>query len=294
MEFGQVPYEDLDKIDFTLPTDPSFNQKVLNRELSGTRAFVGLAKWGREEWVGRLYPSKTKEKDFLKENVNHFNCIEYNSSHYKIYGFANSEQKANIVKGKDFLFFPKMFQGITHRGTLKGKQFLLNEFLRGIAGLREHLGGILIQLSDTFSPKRKEELFAFLNELPNDLQFFLEVRHPLWFQEIDIREQLFSKLRSLNIGSVITDTPGRRDCSHMHLSIDKAFIRYVSAGHNSDKTRIADWSNRINYWKEKGIKEIYFFIHMHNEVHTPELAKLIIEELNNKCNLELKEIQLLK
>ena len=32
-------------------------------------------------------------------------------------------------------------------------------------------------VGDTFSPKRKDELFNYLKTLPTDLQFF-EVRHP--------------------------------------------------------------------------------------------------------------------
>src|SRR5438477_434846 len=79
-----------------------------------TKVYVGLAKLRREECVGKLYPYKTKEKVFLDYYIQHFNSIEYNASHYKIYGVGNSKQKAAKAKGKDFLFCPKMFQGVTH------------------------------------------------------------------------------------------------------------------------------------------------------------------------------------
>jgi uncharacterized protein YecE (DUF72 family) len=294
MEFGQIPYTELDKIDFSLPTDPPFNKEVFSKEFKGTKVYVGLAKWGRPEWVGKLYPPKTNEKDFLKEYIKHFNSIEYNSSHYKIYGFANSQKKAAIANGNDFLFFPKMFQGITHRGSLKGKSFLINEFCRGIVGFEKHLGSVFIQLSDSFSSKRKEELFDFLRNLPNNIQFFLEVRHHDWFNKKEVTEWLLQTLRDLNIGIVITDTPGRRDCAHMNLTIDKAFIRYVSLGHLSDKGRIEDWCKRLNYWRKNGLKEIYFFIHMHEEANTPELAQYIVHSFNKNCALNLKETELLK
>ena len=94
--------------------------------------------------------------------------------------------------GKDFMFCPKMYQGVTHRGSLKGKDFITNEFFRGIVAFEKHLGPIFVQVSDTFSPKRKDELFTYLKSLPTDLQFFLEVRHPDWFGKEDIREELFS------------------------------------------------------------------------------------------------------
>jgi uncharacterized protein YecE (DUF72 family) len=52
-----------------------------------------------------------------------------------------------------------MYQGITHRGSLKGKNFITNEFFRGITAFGNYLGLLFIQVSDTFSPKRKDELF---------------------------------------------------------------------------------------------------------------------------------------
>ena len=100
-----------------------------------------------------------------------------------------------------------MFQGVTHRGSLKGKDFILNEYLRGIVAFEEHLGPIFVQVSDTFSPKRKDELFNFLRSLPTDLQFFLEVRHPGWFDKENIREELFSTLKEMNTGAVIPILP---------------------------------------------------------------------------------------
>jgi uncharacterized protein YecE (DUF72 family) len=85
------------------------------------------------------------------------------------------------AKGKDFKFCPKMFQGITHKGKLNTKRFLTSEFLRGMGGFEQDLGPIFIQFSETFSPKRKEELFNYLSSLPSHLEYFLEVRHPGWF-----------------------------------------------------------------------------------------------------------------
>jgi uncharacterized protein YecE (DUF72 family) len=110
-------------------------------------------------------------------------------------------------------------------------------FFRGIVAFKEHLGPIFIQVSDNFSPNRKKELFDFLASLPKDLQFFLEVRHPGWFAKPEEMKELLENLSSMNMGIVITDTAGRRDCAHMHLTIPKVFIRYVGNSlHSSDYT----------------------------------------------------------
>ncbi len=289
MEFGRVPENELSSIDFSLPKEPTFNKQVLKgKPHKHPKVYVGCAKWGRTEWVGKIYPPKTKEKDFLQHYVQHYNCIELNATHYKVYdekAIAKWDEKA---KGKDFLFCPKMYKGVTHFGSLSNKQFISDEFLKGVSAFKEHLGPIFVQVSDAFTPKRKTELFSYLQSLPTDLQFFLEVRHPDWFGVDAIREELFSFLKDHNIGAVITDTAGRRDCAHMYLTVPKTFIRYVGNSlHPSDYTRIDTWVKRMKHWLDKGMEELYFFMHMHNEATSPELTVYLVDQMNKECGLNL-------
>jgi uncharacterized protein YecE (DUF72 family) len=289
MEFGRVPDNELEGIDFSLPAEPIWNKSILSgRPFQNAKVYLGCAKWGRLEWVGKIYPPKTKEKDFLQHYVNHYNSIELNATHYKIWGEAGISKWAEKATGKDFKFCPKMYQGVTHRGGLAGKEFVTNEFFRGIVAFKEHLGPIFVQVSDSFSPKRKEELFAYLKSLPTDLQFFLEVRHPDWFAKENDREAMFSFLKDNNMGAVITDTAGRRNCSHMHLTVSKAFIRYVGNSlHPSDFIRCDAWVERIKNWLKNGMEEIYFFMHMHDEATSPELTVYLVDKLNKECGLNL-------
>lgn len=289
MEFGRVTQEELDSIDFSLPAEPAYNKTILKgKPVKTPKVYLGCAKWGREEWVGKIYPPKTKEKDFLQHYVHHYNSIELNATHYKVYGEAGIKKWAEKAGGKDFKFCPKLYQGITHRGSLKGKQFITNEFFRGITAFEQYLGPVFMQVSDTFSPKRKDELFDFLKSLPTDLQFFLEVRHPDWFKKDDIRQELFTTLASLNMGAVITDTAGRRDCAHMHLTIPKAFIRYVGNSlHASDYARCDAWVERMKYWLGNGMEELYFFMHMHDEATSPELTVYLVDKINEAMHLAL-------
>jgi len=289
MEFGRVEVNELDQIDFSLPAEPAFNKKIIDgKPVQNPKVYVGCAKWGRTEWVGKIYPPKTKEKDFLKHYVQHYNCIELNATHYKVYGEPGIRKWAENAKGKDFLFCPKMYQGLTHKGNLKGHHPLVNEFFRGIMAFERHLGPIFVQVSDTFSPKRKQELFDFMLALPKDLQYFLEVRHPDWFAKEKEREDMFAFLRDNNMGAVITDTAGRRDCAHMHLTIPKAFIRYVGNSlHPTDYTRTDVWVQRMKYWLDHGLQELYFFMHMHDEATSPELTVYLVEKMNKECGLSL-------
>ncbi|MES2849934.1 MAG: DUF72 domain-containing protein [Bacteroidota bacterium] len=289
MEFGRVPETELNNIDFSLPPEPAFNKQILKgKPVKQPKVYIGCAKWGREEWVGKIYPLKTKEKDFLNHYVQHYNSIELNATHYKVYGEGIIKKWTANAAGKDFKFCPKLYQGITHRGSLSNKQFITNEFFRGIVAFEEFLGPIFVQVSDTFSPKRKDELFSYLKTLPTDLQFFLEVRHPDWFKKDAVREELFTTLKEMNIGAVITDTAGRRDCAHMYLSIPKVFIRYVGNSlHASDYTRTDVWLQRMKYWLDNGLEELYFFMHMHEEATSPELTVYLVDKMNKELGLNL-------
>lgn len=288
MEFGRVSPRELNKINFILPQEPAFNKKILKGKPAKNQAvYMGCAKWGRTEWVGKIYPPKTRERNFLDHYVQHYNAIELNATHYKVYGETAIRKWGAKAGDKDFKFCPKMYKGITHFGKLSTKQFITNEFFRGITAFGKQLGPVFIQVNENFSPTRKQELFDYLTTLPTDLQFFLETRHPGWFEKA-IQKELFEKLRSLKIGAVITDTAGRRDCAHMHVTIPKTFIRYVGNSlHKTDYARCDAWVKRIKSWLDKGMQEIYFFMHMHDEATSPELTVYLVDKLNKICGLDL-------
>jgi len=296
MDFGRLSLEELEQTDLGLPKEPAGNKKVLpGKPYKKPQVYLGCAKWGRKEWVGKIYPEGTKEKDFLEHYVKHYNSIELNATHYKIYGPDVISKWADKARGRDFKFCPKMAKNITHFGSLSNKQFLTDAFLEGVMAFGKNLGPIFVQVSDKFSPKRKEELFNYLGSLPRDLQFFLEVRHPEWFADAQEQQDMFDAMRSLNIGTVITDTAGRRDCAHMNLTVPKAFIRYVGNSlHPTDFTRCDAWVKRMKYWLDKGLQELYFFMHMHDEATSPELTVYLVDKLNKECKLNLIKPEFVK
>ena len=84
MDFGRVSENELKNIDFSLPPEPSMNQLVLkSKKAKEPEVYIGCAKWGRKEWIGKLYPKGTKDANFLDEYVKHYNSIELNATHYK-------------------------------------------------------------------------------------------------------------------------------------------------------------------------------------------------------------------
>ena len=297
MKFGQLPPEELEKIDFQLPAEPVGNAAVLKtakKDPAAPRLYVGCAKWGRKEWVGKLYPKGTPERAFLDEYVRHYNAIELNATHYKIYSPAAIRKWADKAGHRDFRFCPKLPQSISHYSSFINTRAQTDAFLEGIQAFGQHLGPIFIQVPESYSPSRAAALFAYLESLPRDLQFFLEVRHPAWFNDKAAGEMLWKKLRELGIGAVITDAAGRRDCAHMHLTVRSTFIRFVGNSlHATDYTRVDEWVDRIALWLREGLGELYFFMHMHDETYSPELTVYLIERLNRKCGLNLPRPRLI-
>jgi uncharacterized protein YecE (DUF72 family) len=154
-----------------------------------------------------------------------------------------------------------------------------------------------LQLGDNFGPKNLPVLQQYLEDLPRDFNLFLEVRHGDWFSNPEDRKALFSLLSKLKIGAAITDASGRRDCVHMELPTPKAFIRFVGNGgkflESSDKKRVDDWIERLDEWLDKGLEEIYFFLHQHDESDTPIIADYTIEKFNEKLGSKLPRINFL-
>src|SRR5258706_16096438 len=95
MDFGRVP--DVNKVDFTFPKDDKITAqlfKELKKKKTKPEVYIGCAKWGRTDWVGKLYPKGTKQADFLANYVTHFNCIELNAMFYRLFPKATVQKWA--------------------------------------------------------------------------------------------------------------------------------------------------------------------------------------------------------
>ncbi len=282
MDFGKVDPAELDKIDFRLPPDHPATTKILSKPSSKNKTtfYVGCAKWGRKDWVGKIYPPKTKEADFLVHYAKHFNCIELNATFYRM-PTKNQIQSWKSKVGKGFKFCPKFVDKITHIKRLTETKELVDIFLEAIYEFKENLGPLFLMPHPQMGPKSLEVQQAFIESLPKDVELFVEQRHKEWFSNTEAFDSLFNVLEKQKAGTIITDSSGRRDCVHMRLSTPEVFIRFVGNGlHQTDYTRIDDWVQRMKSWSDQGINTIYFFMHQHEELHSPELCKYLIEKMN--------------
>ena len=290
MDFGKVDPSLINTIDFMLPPDGMFTQLLPGTRVAQPNVYVGGPVWTAEAWKGDLYPADAKPKELLSHYVKHFNSIELNATYYKIYPESSIRKWAEKAHGKDFLFCPKISQIISHYGDLSSQKAKddTDRFLEGIIAFGEHLGPVFLQLSERFSPQRGLQLLHYLGQWPKDVPLFVEVRHPVWYEDNSNREWLFGNLHNLGIGTVITDTSGRRDCAHMEVTVPATMIRFVGNGkHATDFTRLDAWVERLGNWIDHGLENVYFFMHQPEERFAPELCAYFIEKMNTRCGLSL-------
>jgi uncharacterized protein YecE (DUF72 family) len=291
MEFGKVTPEEFDRVDFSLSADRPETTRILlaPREKIKPQVFVGCAKWGRKDWVGKIYPKGTKEADFLKLYGQNFNSIELNASFYRMPSFAQAaEWKDKVQPG--FLFCPKFSDKISHIKRLKDAQEVTERFLNGIAGFGNTLGPALLMPHPAMSAKHIEVIESYLESLPKEIRVFVELRHVEWYSNPDAFSRITNIFEKLNTGFVMIDTAGRRDAIHMRLTTPEAFIRFQGyALHPTDYSRVDAWVQRIKQWIEQGIQKVFFFMHQEDERNSPELARYAIQQLNKHCGLSIPE-----
>lgn len=293
MDFGRVA--DVNKVDFTFPDDHRITSQLFKelKKKSKPEVYIGCAKWGRPDWIGKLYPAGTKQTEFLQHYVQHFNSIELNAMFYRLFPKTTVEKWANTA-GDDFKFCPKFTNIITHIKRLNNCTKETDALLDTYSAFGKKLGTSFIQLDDRFAPKFAARIQQYLKSLPRDFDVAIEFRHPEFGIDSPEVNETYEVMRELGVSSVITDTAGRRDVMHMKLTTPKAFVRFVGNSlHQSDYQRIDDWINRIDTWLDSGLQTLYFFIHQHDELYSPELSSYMIEKLNKQCGLKVKPPKLI-
>ena len=246
--------------------------------------YVGCAKWNKADLKG-FYPKGTKDE--LEYYSRQFNSIELNATFYRIF-------PADIFSGwydktpKNFKFFPKLNQEISHWKRLNEVSAIVEDYLNNASNLQEKLGTIFLQMHNNFAPKDFNRVVEFVERWPKEFPLAIEFRHTDWYNNETVSNQLYDLLETNNVSNVLVDTAGRRDLLHMRLTNATAFVRYVGANHPSDYTRLDDWVKRLKEWQEQGVKEIDFFIHQNIEKESPLLSSYFIKKLNKELGCQLK------
>lgn len=288
MEFGRVT--NIDEVDYTLPSTHALSEKTFEKLSISQKPhiYIGCPVWADKGYVGKVFPPKTPAKNYLKEYCKQFNTIEVNATHYQIPKEATI-QKWKEVATPGFKFCPKFPQIISHRNDFHERDAWVDLFLTAIHGLDEYLGTSFIQFPPNFKPDKFSKLNTFLSKLPKDMSFAVELRNAKWFESESIRKEWYDLFSKYHVTSVITDTSGRRDVLHQILTTNKAFIRFTGNNlHKTDYSRIDEWCSLLPEWIEKGINEVYFFMHEPTKHLCADIATYMIKQLKEKLDVEIK------
>lgn len=288
MKFGVL--ENTFDVDFTFPPILNhFNSTFDAKELP-LKFYFGGPVWGDKNYLGNLFPPKTKQKDFLKTYGTQFNSIEVNATRYGTPKLETINHWKNEVP-EGFKFSMKIPQVVTHRKDINDDtaRYKLDEFLVVLDTLGSKNGVAFGVMANYLRPDNFKGLEKFIQSLPLDMQFALELRAPEWYSDKIIQQEWCNLFAEYNIIPVLTDTPGRRDVLHFCVVNNHFFARYV--GRYDDKSeafRIAQWVNRIEELVSIGVNTFWFYAHEgDNRALTLYFFNDLISQLNLRLNLSI-------
>lgn len=148
-----------------------------------TTWYLGTMGFAYDPWRGVFYPDDASSRSYLAHYSQVFNAVELNTTFYGTPREATVRQWAAQTP-PDFQFCPKTPRDITHERGLsleQGAGDAMATFLDAMRVLGSRLGPVLIQLPPSFDAKELPTLAAFLDTLPPDVRFAVELRHPSWY-----------------------------------------------------------------------------------------------------------------
>ena len=254
MDFGGLP--DIEGISFALPEVPDRSRRMLarGRPAAGDWLYIGAPAWARKDWLGKLYPTGTPPRDFLRCYARALNAIELNATFYNIPD-EDTLDSWSLDTPERFRFCPKIHQSISHLHGLDGVQSETHAFCQRLARLGDRLGPALLQLPPWFASDRLATLDRFLGTLPRDFRVCVELRHASWFTGNMLRSPTVDVLEKHRAAAVITDVAGRRDVCHASLTAPFTMVRFVGCAlHPSDRPRVDAWIERLLEWRTQGLE----------------------------------------
>lgn len=169
------------------------------------QVLLGASSWTGEGWVGSFYPAGCRSADFLPFYAANFGTVEIDSTFYRTPS-ANTVKQWKQRTPDGFLFAAKAPQVITHEKTLIGADSEIRGFLSVMDLLGDRLGPILLQFP-YFNRQRfpnvecfLERLEPFLDRLPAERQWAVEIRNKNW-----LGEKLYSALRQRGMALALVD-----------------------------------------------------------------------------------------
>ena len=255
--------------------------------------YLGLPQWHHADW----YAPEHKDTDSLSVYSRHFSSVEGNNSFYGLPS-ANSIKQWSVQTPADFRFCFKFPRTISHSGNLLACDHLVEEFIQRIAPLEQRIGIIWLQLSQSFSPHHLVSLDQFLEKLPPQYDYAVEVRNLRLFDKAQNEKLLNQILIRHKVNRVIFDTrslfsnPAEDDetldairkkprvPTHVIATADKPIVRFISPLNlELSHASLRPWIQKLLQWIDEG-KTPYLFFHTPGNENAPQLAQWFSQQVH--------------
>lgn len=258
--------------------------------------YLGCPIWANKDWTGSFFTPKAKPKEYLPQYAQVFNTVEGNNT---FYGLPKDSmvRRWKMDTPADFRFsfkFPKL---ISHVYKLNNCQKEVTHFFGSLEPLLEKTGVFFLQLPPSFNKRSLPVLEQFLQTLPQDLTYSLEVRHLDFFRNETACQQLNELLQRFHINRAIFDTSTLHNIesenehilgaqkkkpqmpSYFTSTANHPFLRYVGyPTPEANRMRFTLLAKIVAEWLQLN-KTPYVFIHAPGELNTPAIARFFHELL---------------
>jgi len=242
---------------------------------------IGTMGWSYSFWKKTFYPADLDSKEFLKYYSTKFDTVEVNNTFYKI-----PNQKI-ILSWKEqtptkFIFSIKFPRKITHFKMLKNTVEDTEFFLKTIKLLNQKLGPLLIQLPHNFTIKKFSILIEYLDNLPKNYQYAIEIRNKKL-----IIEKLLQNLKENNIALVWLDHPNfplyeetTADFLYIRWQGNRKKVTGTTGTTEIEQTKhIKTWAKKIINKNDK-INSIFGYFSKYHSGNPIKDAREIIKSIN--------------
>ena len=257
---------------------------------SSPQLILGCPLWAEPAWRGALYSSNADADQRLLEYASVFGAVEGNTTFYALPAIKVTQRWAELLP-ESFRFCAKLPRDVSHADRLDSGHPELQRFFRHMAPLEQRLGPVWLQLPARFSPLQLDQLQVFLDGLPSDYQYAVEVRHPDFFRKDDNERRLNRLLHARGIERIMFDSralfasrdqhPATLDAQqrkprlpvHAVALAQQPTVRFIAGLDNQQGLEwLEPWLGKCVQWLDEGRSPIVF-MHTPDNRLAPELAR---------------------
>ncbi|MEM8872726.1 MAG: DUF72 domain-containing protein [Planctomycetota bacterium] len=147
--------------------------------IDNTRVAIGSIGFGYPDWQHVFYHDTGSK---LREYAQSFDAVEVDTTFHAVPPPERVAQWASETPD-NFVFSAKMARDVTHGGDLRSvpARTTTDAWIESLTQLGPKLRSALLQFPAAFTVDRFDELAEYLQGLPNDVPWSIELRHDSWW-----------------------------------------------------------------------------------------------------------------